>query len=428
MTPSPGFEPGYQAPQACVLSKLDYEGTLFSITSIIKPKIQWLFGLRSLIPMVKETKLLLMVLIDELRIYTMDARVAIFSAFVLLPLLASSSYAAQPTACTSATNMSSGEVLGYSLNGVSYQFVENFVSPEYAGVTVNGASYTLYPNAPMTINSGTGAYIELTQVNYLPVQHSVDLILCSGAQGPGTYYTFNISDNSYGYLYFDYVGAKLLVASPSNISTPIRVSVGNVTGTTPQSQYGYSKLVAFNSSVTTSAPVSFAITQTLPCYVASGALHAYILAGGSWSQGIGSIFNASSCELSFSMPENSTAGIFYSSQGTQGTTSTTVIPSTVPSTSSLQATTTTTVPGFTVNATIVTTVPTTSTFRSTTSTVRMTYPSVTTTVYTTSASTTSSSTTTTIQQSSSDTVSNLIGGIWAWIRSILDSLTGRSGT
>jgi hypothetical protein len=320
--------------------------------------------------------------------------------------------------------MSSGDVVGYSLNGVSYQVVENFISPEYAGVTVNGASYTLYPNAQMTINSSTGAYIELTQVNYLPVQHSVDLILCSGAQGPGTYYTFNISNNNYGYLYFNYVGAKLLVGSPSNISTPIRVSVSNVTATTPQSQYGYSKLVAFNNSITASAPVSISVTQALPCYVASDTSYAYILAGGSWVQGIGSSFNASSCEISFSAPRNSTIGIFYSSQGAPITTSTTVISTTVPSTSSLQ---TTTVPGGTFNATIVATVSTTSTLGSTTSSVHMTYPSVSTTVYATSISTTSSSSTTTIQQSSSNEVSNLIGEISAWIRGIFDRLKNQSG-
>jgi hypothetical protein len=318
--------------------------------------------------------------------------------------------------------MSSGEPIGYNLNGVSYQVVENFISPEYAGVTVNGASYTLYPSIPMTINSSTGAYVELTQVNYLPVQHSVDFILCSKVQGPGTYYTFNISNNNYGYLYFNYVGAKLLVGSPSNISTPIRVSVSNVTATTPQSQYGYSKLVAFNNSVTASTPVSISITQTLPCYVASGSLYTYILSGGSWSQGIGSSFNASSCALSFSVPKNSTVGIFYSSQGSIGTTSTTVIPTTVPSTSSLQ---TTTVPGGTINGSVVTTVSTTSTLRSTTSTAST--SSASTTVYTTSRSTTSSSSTTTVQQSSGGGASGLISEIVAWIGSIFGSLKSQYG-
>ncbi len=35
MTPLRGFEPRYQAPQACVLSKLDYRGTLISFLYIL---------------------------------------------------------------------------------------------------------------------------------------------------------------------------------------------------------------------------------------------------------------------------------------------------------------------------------------------------------------------------------------------------------
>lgn len=283
-----------------------------------------------------------------------NAKIAAMVFIALMAFGVGCSYA-QSTACTSATNISNQAVLRFDLGNIIYNFTENYITPDYAGITINGYSYSpVYPNTTTVISPDTGAYTEITQINYFPIQKSIDMILCSEPQASSTYYIFNVSDNNYGNLYFSYLGARLIVSSGSNSSAPVNATVINATGETPGAPDGYVKLTALHVEVSTSVQTQVNMVQAVPCSLSSGSVSAYTLQNNEWTQpqalqpSTGSI-----CSVELGVPDESTIGIFYYSPGATttsiSTSSTTSTAATTISTTSTSAPTTTTVPTTTVN-------------------------------------------------------------------------------
>jgi hypothetical protein len=293
------------------------------------------------------------------------AMFALFMTFSFAVNLVRPATFVQPsTFCTGATNVSGQDVLRFSLNNVPYTVTENFVTPSSSGTTINGTSYTLSPNMPVTINSNTGAYVELIQVNYLPIQHSINFVLCSGQQGPATRYTANLSINNYGDFYFSYFGTKLLVTTNSSVDVPTNITLTNVTAQSPSAPSGYTKLLALNVSGTTGTSTKLNITQNVACHLSPNTVYVYKLLNGGWVQMPNSKFNATACQVSSIIPTFSTVGLFYNGQAMVNSSSTLSTSSTTS-----QSTSTTLVVTSTVNSTtLTTTVHTTSTTASTTST------------------------------------------------------------
>ena len=258
------------------------------------------------------------------------------------------------TACTSFTNVSNQDILNFNLSNVNYNFVENYVTPDYAGFTINGASYNnVAPNSTITLSSGTGAYIMILQINYLPIQKSINVIVCSAPQGQNTYYNFSISDNSYGDLYFTYFGTKLILSSNSTASVRSNVTITNITTSTPSPPVGYVKLTALNIAVNSAAPTTLNVTQAGPCPII-GKVSAYTLAG-TWVSIPNYRINPVACTISFFVPYGHIIGIFYYSpqqtttfvstaSTTSASTSTTSATSTSSASTSTTSTSTTTVP------------------------------------------------------------------------------------
>ena len=77
------------------------------------------------------------------------------------------------------SNLAQLDTFGLSLGGVLVKATENFITPTSAGVTFNGVSYTLPLKGPVMIGIGAGAklYAELTNVSYLPIEHTVTLLI-----------------------------------------------------------------------------------------------------------------------------------------------------------------------------------------------------------------------------------------------------------
>ena len=117
------------------------------------------------------------------------------AAFLMLFMCACAS---AQTFCTTITNSSTGEQFAFQLGGARYVAVQNFITPSYACLTIDNLSYILYPQVAKVINQSTGAYAEMMQINYVPIQPSMNFIVCSSPQGPDTQYSFNLSANSYG--------------------------------------------------------------------------------------------------------------------------------------------------------------------------------------------------------------------------------------
>ncbi|MDE1834607.1 MAG: hypothetical protein KGH64_04675, partial [Candidatus Micrarchaeota archaeon] len=221
----------------------------------------------------------------------------------------------------------------FALDNVPYTVTENFVTPDYAGITINGVSYpTVYPNAQIVINSTSGSYAQVTKINYVPIQQSVNLILCSGKQDINTYYTFNISDNNYGYLYFAYYNTLLSISSSSNSSTPVNVTIRNVTSKTPELNHGYNKIIALNVSVVTSAPVVINMTQGVPCSLPAGSISVYRLMQDTWIKINNPQSDSASCTQTFPISAQSSVGVFYNSNKQQTTSITVSTTSSAPTT------------------------------------------------------------------------------------------------
>lgn len=269
--------------------------------------------------------------------------IAIASVFLICAAALNAS-----TACTSFTNVSNQDILNFNLGNVSYNFVENYVTPDYAGFTINGASYNnVAPNSTIIISSSAGAYVDMPQINYLPIQKSINIILCSAPQGQDTYYNFNISDNSYGDLYFTYFGAKVILDSNSTASVRSNVTITNVTTSTPSPPPGYVKLIALNIVINSAAPTTLNVTQAVPCPLL-GKSSAYALAG-DWVSISNYRINSAACTISFIVPYGHVIGIFYyspqqttTSISTSSTTSTSAYTTSAISTSSTSISTTST--------------------------------------------------------------------------------------
>lgn len=291
--------------------------------------------------------------------------------FIALLLLATTAAAQSETYCTSYANVSTGDTMQFNLDNIAYHVVQNFITPDYAGITINGVSYTVYPNAAHTINQNTGAYVEMTQINYIPSIQSINFILCSAQQTTDTQYNFNLSANSYGDLYFASYGTKLDVIAQVPISQastnfPTNVTISNVTTSTPPPPSGYVKLTALSASVTTSANTTLNITQSVPCYVTPKTVAVYALVSGSWVLVSGDTFNSTACTVTAPIPTSSAVGIFYSSSGSTTSTASST------STTTAGASSTTTQPTSSIPTTVRTTTstPTTSRYSTAYSTTR----------------------------------------------------------
>ncbi len=297
---------------------------------------------------------------------------------IALMFLVTSAALQATTFCTSETNISTGQTLKLNLGNVGYTVVQNFITPNDAGVTVNGDSYTLNPIVPYTINKSTGSYVELAQINYIPIQPSVNLILCSAQQDADTQYDLNLSANQYGDAIFTHFGTRLIVSASLAVSQqfssfPATVTIANVTGSTPSPPSGYVKLSALSINVSSSTSTMINMTQDVPCYVTPKTIAVYKLSGGLWNLISGFMLNSTSCKVTALIPSDPTVGIFYASSGstasttTQSTSSTSLPTSTLSSTTSSVPTTSIQQTTSTLNTTITTTKITSTTSGKTTS-------------------------------------------------------------
>ena len=272
----------------------------------------------------------------------------ISKAAILIFALFLAEIAGAQTYCTSQTNVTTGQMMSFSLGSVAYKVVQNYITPDNVGITINGSSYTLDPNSPKTINSNTGAYVELVKINYLPIQQSVNFIMCSAQQGPSTFYSFNLSDGTYGDPYFTYYGTKLIIDANLPISQaltnfPTNVTESNVTYSTPSPPSGYVKLTALDINIVTGTNATVNMTQDVPCYVTPSGIAVEELVKDSWVLVYGYTLNSTACTVTASMPNDPVVGIFYSSSATAtstaGSTSATTSATTIPTTTVMSTTT-----------------------------------------------------------------------------------------
>jgi len=77
-----------------------------------------------------------------------------------------------------------------------FTFKQNFITPNESGLTVNNHSYTLYVGQPIQLIDVNNSYALLVQVNYIPIEHTVDYNIYENNTPPSTTTTSTSSTTS----------------------------------------------------------------------------------------------------------------------------------------------------------------------------------------------------------------------------------------
>ena len=82
--------------------------------------------------------------------------------------------------CTTISNFSQDNQERLILRNQTFTVVENYINPTSAGVSVNGATYLLQLNQKQLVKSvnGINYTLSLTNVSYLPIQHTIKVAMC----------------------------------------------------------------------------------------------------------------------------------------------------------------------------------------------------------------------------------------------------------
>jgi hypothetical protein len=89
----------------------------------------------------------------------------------------------QPTvtqvgSCSAISNFTTPDTEYIWINNVRFEVTDNFIGPTTAGVTINGTSYTLSPNVEQDLTKSGTYTITLSNISYIPVQHTITVTLC----------------------------------------------------------------------------------------------------------------------------------------------------------------------------------------------------------------------------------------------------------
>jgi YVTN family beta-propeller protein len=80
--------------------------------------------------------------------------------------------------CKIISNFTTPKSLDTDLYNSTFNLTDNFITPTTAGVTINGKSYTLLADKQVNISTNQPFSIELLNISYLPIVHSISLSLC----------------------------------------------------------------------------------------------------------------------------------------------------------------------------------------------------------------------------------------------------------
>ena len=220
------------------------------------------------------------------------------------------------------SNIAQKDVFNVTINGFQVNVTDNYIGPALTGITVNGKAYTLLDGTPETIGSPNPYFnynVELVNVSYIPVLHSITLYINATPSGLFDNLTINAT------------------ASISNYSIGVQqeqlsgiLSMKNVTANTPAAPSPYRKISAFNLSMPYNG-VKIAVDLQYPCSLNSSSLYPFILQNDTWEKINNFTLNASACALEFKVVSDPVLAVMqYFPNTTTSTVETTSIP---PSTS-----------------------------------------------------------------------------------------------
>lgn len=230
--------------------------------------------------------------------------------------------------CATISNVSDYASFSLSFGNETFNDMEdNFVGSNYTSLIVGGSTYMLYLDEPVEINNSIS--MELVNVSYIPILHSLTLEACSNnetpanetpatssASAPTTSQNLNStsasSQNStvnstsstgptvsLSFTVEPITGGILLSHNPTNAISVEQVS--NVPTTPPSGLRIYSEL-KIDASNSTNPGAMIHVNAKGLCNVT--ALQPYILKNSTWMPITPFTVNASSCVVSFSIPSD----------------------------------------------------------------------------------------------------------------------------
>lgn len=202
--------------------------------------------------------------------------------------------------CADVTNLAVPNSFSFNVGNQTFtNAVDNYVGSNYTSIIVNGTTYVLYLNESVQINGQV--YMQLLNVSYLPILHSVTLEACpdsntltanaiGAASGPKGTNTINVS------LILDPLA--LINIQPANFSES--VFVGNPSNV-PDAPYGsaiYSTMSINAKNVTNSTTIE--VEAKFQCGL--NGIVPYALDNGTWDLIEPFAINESACIIAFAMP------------------------------------------------------------------------------------------------------------------------------
>ena len=233
--------------------------------------------------------------------------------------------------------------------GAQIEVTDNFISPNSTGLTINNATYLLYENQAAALsNINQNCYVELVNVSYLPILQTVTLKFFTnltqtnssvganatttiGYVNSTTNSTYNLTANKSTQINIANVG-QFYISSNSNKN--VKIIITNITGTSiiPPPD-GLLKIVVLNVAVLPQANVSINATLDYPCTDQSPTIRPYELNKTTWEPITDFRVDASNCKIIFTVFTDPTLALFQVVNKS----------STVPTTSILTSTPTTTI-------------------------------------------------------------------------------------
>lgn len=217
------------------------------------------------------------------------------------------------TNSTTISNMSQSDFVRLTINHQNFLITEHFITPEYVGITINDKVHILYPNESLLVSTTADDryYLKLLSEHITPALDTIDiklyvlpLELPNSLIIYGTTPSTNITLQANKITYVNLPTLDTLISLSSNRSSDFILGVDDITNTfqvpAPSGYVKYSVLNLSLANKSTEEPIAMQVITGYGCN-ASRITLPFTYANNTWTQVKHFSYNASACELEFTI-------------------------------------------------------------------------------------------------------------------------------
>jgi hypothetical protein len=203
----------------------------------------------------------------------------------------------------------------FNLSNENFTVVDNYIGSNYTSVIVNGLTYILNLNVPTPINQ-SNIYMVLTNVSYLPIEHTVDMQACPSQ---------NTTVNSITVV-ANYSTTKNLTIK--SVVPPIFTNLTKLNNTpvAPPSPKNTTAIFITRLSVNSLSVTHINFSVNYECALKANTLQPYIVNNGAWNPINLFTTNSGACTISYGLPRDSTMGLFTKTSAPPFNPTNTIVP------------------------------------------------------------------------------------------------------